>query len=122
LTDVKLPVKLNMHLFQWVIENLVKNSVDAMEGNGELRCEVSAKGNKLYLDVTDTGKGIARNQTKDIFKPGFTTKRRGWGLGLSLAKRIVEDYHSGRIFVRESTPGKKTTIRVQLTICESDEV
>lgn len=122
LTDVKLPVKLNMHLFQWVIENLVKNSVDAMEGNGELRCEVSAKGNKLYLDVTDTGKGIARNQTKDIFKPGFTTKRRGWGLGLSLAKRIVEDYHSGRIFVRESTPGKKTTIRVQLNISESDEV
>ena len=109
-------VKINVNLFQWVIENLVKNSVDAMEGAGKLQCFVESKGNKVFMDIIDTGKGIARGQNKDIFKPGFTTKKRGWGLGLSLAKRIVEDYHSGLIFVKESTPFKRTVIRVQLDL------
>lgn len=109
-------VKINVNLFQWVIENLVKNSVDAMEGAGKLQCFVESKGNKVFMDIIDTGKGIARGQNKDIFKPGFTTKKRGWGLGLSLAKRIVEDYHNGLIFVKESIPFKRTVIRVQLDL------
>ena len=109
-------VNINVNLFQWVIENLVKNSVDAMEGAGKLQCFVESKGNKVYMDIIDTGKGIARGQNKDIFKPGFTTKKRGWGLGLSLAKRIVEDYHNGLIFVKDSTPFKRTVIRVQLDL------
>ncbi len=111
-----IPVLMNINLFQWVIENLVKNSVDAMEGSGKLHCMVEVKGTKVFLDVSDTGKGISRGQAKDIFKPGFTTKKRGWGLGLSLAKRIVEDYHQGLIFVKESTPFKRTTVRIQLNI------
>ncbi len=120
LHDGDLPVLLNEHLFQWVIENLVKNSVDAMGGYGDLICQITKKGTKVLMDVTDTGKGIPRNQMKDIFKPGFTTKKRGWGLGLSLAKRIVEDYHNGRIFVVESIANKKTTIRVQLNIVQEE--
>lgn len=112
----KYEVLMNVNLFQWVIENLVKNSVDAMEGTGKLQCIVESKTNKVYMDIVDTGKGISRGQNKDIFKPGFTTKKRGWGLGLSLAKRIVEDYHNGLIFVKESTPFKKTVIRVQLDL------
>ena len=112
-------VKINVNLFQWVIENLVKNSVDAMEGTGKLQCIVASRGNKVNMDIIDTGKGIARGQNKDIFKPGFTTKKRGWGLGLSLAKRIVEDYHSGLIFVKESMPFKRTVIRVQLDLIDS---
>ena len=111
-------VNINVNLFQWVIENLVKNSVDAMEGAGKLQCFVESKGNKVYMDIIDTGKGIARGQNKDIFKPGFTTKKRGWGLGLSLAKRIVEDYHNGLIFVKDSTPFKRTVIRVQLDLID----
>jgi signal transduction histidine kinase len=111
-----LSVMMNVNLFQWVIENLVKNSVDAMDGSGALRCTVESRNNKVYMDIADTGKGISRSQVKDIFKPGFTTKKRGWGLGLSLAKRIVEDYHQGLIFVKESTPFKRTTIRVQLSL------
>ena len=111
-----LSVMMNVNLFQWVIENLVKNSVDAMDGSGTLRCIVESKNNRVFMDITDTGKGISRSQVKDIFKPGFTTKKRGWGLGLSLAKRIVEDYHEGLIFVKESTPFKRTTIRVQLSL------
>lgn len=111
-----LSVMMNVNLFQWVIENLVKNSVDAMDGSGTLRCVVETKNNHVWMDLTDTGKGISRSQVKDIFKPGFTTKKRGWGLGLSLAKRIVEDYHEGLIFVKESTPYKRTTIRVQLNL------
>jgi K+-sensing histidine kinase KdpD len=111
-----LSVMMNVNLFQWVIENLVKNSVDAMDGSGKLRCIVESKNNRVFMDITDTGKGISRSQVKDIFKPGFTTKKRGWGLGLSLAKRIVEDYHEGLIFVKESTPFKRTTIRVQLSL------
>lgn len=107
-------VQINENLFNWVIENLVKNSVDAMNGEGVLTCTVLYRNHRMYLDITDTGKGIPRNQTSDIFKPGFTTKKRGWGLGLSLAKRIVEDYHQGHISVKESTPFEKTTIRITL--------
>lgn len=116
-----LRVMMNMNLFQWVIENLVKNSVDAMEGAGKLQCFVESKGNKVYMDIVDTGKGILRGQAKDIFKPGFTTKKRGWGLGLSLAKRIVEDYHNGLIYVKESVPFKRTVIRVQLNLMEGSK-
>lgn len=108
-------VQINENLFNWVIENLVKNSVDAMNGEGVLTCSVLYRNHRMYLDITDTGKGIPRNQTSDIFKPGFTTKKRGWGLGLSLAKRIVEDYHQGNISVKESTPFEKTTIRITLS-------
>ncbi len=107
-------VQINENLFNWVIENLVKNSVDAMNGEGVLTCSVLYRNHRMYLDITDTGKGIPRNQTSDIFKPGFTTKKRGWGLGLSLAKRIVEDYHQGHISVKESIPFEKTTIRITL--------
>ncbi len=107
-------VEINENLFNWVIENLVKNSVDAMNGEGVLTCSVLYRNHRMYLDITDTGKGIPRNQMSDIFKPGFTTKKRGWGLGLSLAKRIVEDYHRGHISVKESTPFVRTTIRITL--------
>lgn len=107
-------VQINENLFNWVIENLVKNSVDAMNGEGVLTCSVLYRNHRMYLDITDTGKGIPRNQASDIFKPGFTTKKRGWGLGLSLAKRIVEDYHQGHISVKESIPYVKTTIRISL--------
>lgn len=107
-------VELNTNLFDWVIENLIKNSIDAMEGKGKLSCTISSKGHKIFIDITDNGKGVPRNKFKTIFKPGYTTKRRGWGLGLSLAKRIVEDYHRGHIFVKESVPFIRTTMRIVL--------
>jgi signal transduction histidine kinase len=106
--------KLNKNLFHWVIENLVKNSIDAMEGEGHLTCSVKQLKQRAVLDITDTGKGIPSNQMKSVFKPGFTTKKRGWGLGLSLAKRIVTDYHEGEIYVKESVPNVSTTIRIVL--------
>lgn len=109
-------VSLNVNLFNWVVENLIKNSIDAMEGRGNLAFQVVKKNDKLIVDFSDNGKGIPRNQMKNIFKPGFTTKRRGWGLGLSLAKRIIEDYHRGQIFVKESIPQVKTTFRIILNI------
>ncbi len=105
---------LNVNLFQWVVENLIKNSIDAMEGKGLIYCALRAYKEKIIIDFTDTGKGIPRNQMKSIFKPGFTTKKRGWGLGLSLAKRIIYEYHGGDIFVKESIPFEKTTIRIIL--------
>jgi signal transduction histidine kinase len=101
-------------LFNWVVENLIKNSIDAMEGRGELLFKVYVRNQKVFIDFIDNGKGIQRNQMTDIFKPGFTTKKRGWGLGLSLAKRIIEDYHKGQIFVKESNPFVKTTFRIIL--------
>ncbi len=104
----------NENLLNWVIENLVKNSVDAMDGEGSIQCKMHTIPGKIYIDISDTGKGIPRNQMKDIFKPGFTSKKRGWGLGLSLAKRIIEDYHKGQIFVKESRPNVRTTIRIIL--------
>ena len=105
---------INKNLFHWVIENLVKNSIDAMDGAGTLSCSVKQLKNKAVVDITDTGKGIPSNQMKSVFKPGFTTKKRGWGLGLSLAKRIITDYHRGEIYVKESLPMEKTTIRIVL--------
>ena len=101
-------------LFDWVIENLLKNALDAIEGKGCITINLSEHEKEILIDVTDTGKGIsARNITK-VFKPGFTTKKRGWGLGLSLSKRIIEQYHKGQLFVRQSEPGKGTTFRIML--------
>ena len=107
-------VPLNSALFKWVVENLCKNAIDAMEGNGVLKISVRRQGNQVFVDFSDTGKGIPKNRQKTIFKPGYTTKQRGWGLGLSLAKRIVEIYHRGKIFVLQSDPGKETIIRIVL--------
>lgn len=109
-------VPLNKELFSWVIENLAKNAVDAMEGKGKLKFLVSGKANQFIIDISDTGKGVARNQFKTIFKPGFTSKKRGWGLGLSLSKRIIENYHRGRIFVVSSELGSGAVFRIILPL------
>lgn len=101
-------------LIEWVIENLCKNAVDAMEGKGRLSITAQAEKGKIYIEISDTGKGIAKKNFNAIFKPGYTTKKRGWGLGLTLAKRIVEEYHNGAIYVKESTPGIGTTFRIEL--------
>ena len=114
LTDAPLLAPLNIPLFEWVVENLCKNAIDAMSGNGCITVEVADTDGKVVVDVTDTGKGIAKSQWDDVFKPGFTTKPRGWGLGLSLAKRIVEEFHKGRIYIKKSLPGKGTTFRIEL--------
>ena len=103
-------------LFDWVLENLIKNALDAIEGNGTIHIEASANEMYALIDVTDTGKGIAKNNLNNVFKPGFTTKKRGWGLGLSLSKRIIEQYHKGKLFVKWSEPGKGTTFRVILPL------
>lgn len=110
--DVASNVMVSVPLFSWVIENLVKNAVDAMEGEGELRATLGTEGYKLFIDLSDTGKGIPKSQHTTIFEPGFTTKKRGWGLGLSLVKRIVESYHGGKICIKHSEPGKGTTFRI----------
>ena len=107
-------VKLNASLFEWVIENLCKNAVDAMEGNGHIDITVDDQPDMVAIEVADTGKGIARKNLQTVFQPGFTTKKRGWGLGLSLAKRIVEEYHHGKIWVKKSEIGKGTTLRIEL--------
>ena len=101
-------------LLEWVIENLIKNAVDAMEGHGNIDVEMLDSAGSAVIEVSDTGKGIARKNFKNVFNPGFTTKSRGWGLGLTLAKRIVEQYHRGRIFVARSTVGAGTTFRIEL--------
>jgi len=107
-------VPVNAALFEWVIENVSKNAIDAMEGNGTLTIRIAETDHHTHIDVSDTGKGIPKSVIKKIFNAGFTTKSRGWGLGLSLAKRIVEDYHHGKIFVRHSEMGKGSTIRIVL--------
>ena len=107
-------VKMNAQLFEWVIENLCKNAVDAMEGKGRIDIYLVEDDNRVIVEVADTGKGIRKKDIKNVFTPGFTTKKRGWGLGLSLAKRIVEEYHKGKIFVKESEVGKGTTFRIEL--------
>jgi two-component system, sporulation sensor kinase D len=107
-------VKVNASLFEWVIENLCKNAVDAMEGEGRINISVSETEQKAVIEVADTGKGIRKKDLGNVFRPGFTTKKRGWGLGLSLAKRIVEEYHHGRIYVKSSEVGKGTTFRIEL--------
>jgi len=106
--------QINIPLFDWVIENLCKNAVDAMEGTGSLNIQINHDAEFVYLDITDTGKGVPRSKFKTIFKPGYTTKKRGWGLGLSLVKRIIHEYHKGQIYVRHSEPGKGTTFRIVL--------
>ena len=105
---------LNTELFGWVIENLIKNAIDAMLGKGSLHVNIANTEKKVQITVTDTGKGMPKNLFKQIFKPGFTTKKRGWGLGLSLSKRIVEDYHNGKILVQKSEIGKGTTFEILL--------
>lgn len=104
----------NNQLFDWVLENLFKNALDAMNGEGEIDVQTSTDSSNVIIDITDTGCGIPRNKHQTIFEPGFSTKRRGWGLGLSLTKRIVEDYHNGKIMVKESEIGKGTTFRILL--------
>jgi two-component system, sporulation sensor kinase D len=108
----KVEVPINSALFEWVIENVFKNAVDSMEGNGEITIKITESEKNALIDITDTGKGIPKSAFKKIFNPGFTTKQRGWGLGLSLAKRIIEEYHNGRIFVRQSEVGKGSCIRI----------
>lgn len=112
--EYKILVPLNVSLFDWVIENLCKNSVDSLEGSGKIHVVLKEYPGYVHVDVTDNGKGIPRTLFKTVFKPGFTTKSKGWGLGLSLAKRIIEIYHGGRIFVLNSDPEVSTTIRIVL--------
>ena len=107
-------VLMNQALFAWVVENLCKNAVDAMEGQGNITFHIEEKGKKVRIDVTDTGKGILKSKFKTVFNPGYTTKKRGWGLGLSLVKRIIESYHGGKIYVKSSEIGKGTTFRIEL--------
>ena len=107
-------VRMNAPLIEWVVENLCKNAVDAMDGCGKITVTVSQSGERAFVDVEDTGKGIPRSLRRKVFAPGYTTKKRGWGLGLSLAKRIMQEYHKGRIYVRKSVPGVGTTFRLEL--------
>jgi len=112
--DDMIPVPLNAALFSWVIENLCKNAIDAMENHGKITMKLKENHETVTLDITDTGKGVPKSQHKTIFQPGYSTKKRGWGLGLSLAKRIVENYHNGKIFIKWSEIGKGTTFRIVL--------
>ncbi len=105
---------INGPLFDWVVENLLKNALDAMEGKGSLHVEIKNETTQVVVDVTDSGKGISKQNIAKVFKPGFTTKKRGWGLGLTLSKRIIEQYHKGELFVKHSEPGKGTTFRIVL--------
>lgn len=107
-------VLISRSLFEWVMENLTKNAVDAMDGSGRIDITTGRDKEKVFIEVSDTGKGIQRKNFKNVFKPGFTTKKRGWGLGLTLVKRIIEDYHGGKIYVKESEVGKGTTFRIEL--------
>ena len=107
-------VKINASLFEWVIENLCKNAVDAMEGMGKIDLWLLEEDDIVAIEVVDNGKGIPKKDVKNVFRPGFTTKKRGWGLGLSLAKRIIEEYHKGHIYVKQSELGKGTTFRIEL--------
>ena len=113
--DHDVRVRMNASLFEWVIENLCKNAVDAMEGSGRIDLTLFDNGEQVAIEVADNGKGIRKKDVVNVFTPGFTTKKRGWGLGLSLARRIVEEYHHGRIFVKSSEVGKGTTFRIELS-------
>jgi signal transduction histidine kinase len=110
----EIPVMINAPLFDWVIENLLKNALDAMDGKGSILVEIKNETAQVIVDITDTGKGISSKNQSQVFKPGFTTKKRGWGLGLSLSKRIIEQYHKGELYVKNSEPGKGTTFRIVL--------
>lgn len=112
--EKEIPGMINGPLFDWVIENLLKNALDAMEGKGSIAVSIKNETAQVLVDITDSGKGISKQHIAKVFKPGFTTKKRGWGLGLSLAKRIMEQYHKGELFVKQSEPGKGTTFRIVL--------
>jgi signal transduction histidine kinase len=109
-----LTVNVNQHLFHWVLENLLRNALDAMDGEGLIKAVVSQEGKYICVDISDTGSGIPAAKMKTVFEPGYTTKQRGWGRGLSLAKRIIENYHAGKIFVKKSKPGEGTTFSIKL--------
>jgi signal transduction histidine kinase len=113
-TEKEILVPVNGSLLGWVIENICKNSIDATEGEGDIGIAITEAAEGVFIDITDNGKGIPKSAYKKIFQPGYTTKERGWGLGLSLVKRIIEEYHHGKIFVRHSEPGKGTGIRIIL--------
>lgn len=113
-------IRINAQLFSWVMENLIKNSMDALRNNGgEIRLSCDEKSKWLYVDVTDNGPGIAVKNRRNVFRPGFSTKTRGWGLGLSLSRRIIEDYHGGRLFIKDSAPGRGTVMRIALRKVEN---
>lgn len=112
--EEEVPVNMSGPLFDWVIENLIRNALDAMDGKGQIEIQVMNYPQQVLIDISDTGKGIPKHQVMKIFNPGFTTKKRGWGLGLSLSRRIIEKYHHGSIFVKHSEPGKGTTFRIVL--------
>ena len=112
--EEEVPALINAPLFDWVVENLLKNALDAMEGKGSINVAIKNEAAQVIIDVTDTGKGISKQNMAKVFKPGFTTKKRGWGLGLSLSKRIIEQYHKGELFVKASEHGKGTTFRIVL--------
>jgi signal transduction histidine kinase len=112
--DTEIHAKLSIPLFEWVVENICKNAIDAMDGKGEFKVTVTDIPEGVAIDLSDTGKGITKSNHKSVFKPGYTTKKRGWGLGLSLCKRIIENYHNGKIFVLQSEEGKGTTFRIIL--------
>jgi len=115
-SDRTVEANINKNLFSWVIENLTKNAVDAMNGKGQLVFSIRQGKTHIDIDVKDTGKGMPRSNFQLVFKPGYTTKKRGWGLGLSLSRRIIENYHKGEIFVKDSEPGKGTTFRIRLAL------
>jgi signal transduction histidine kinase len=110
----ELKVRLSAPLFEWVVENLLKNALDAMDGKGDIRVILSQQGQEVIVDIADTGKGISAANIRKVFNPGFTTKKRGWGLGLTLSRRIIEQYHSGQLFVKSAETGKGTTFRIIL--------
>ena len=112
--NAEINIKINANLFEWVIENIIKNAVDAMDGEGIVSVLVQEHKNVVFVDITDTGKGIPKSKFKSIFNPGFTSKKRGWGLGLSLSKRIIENYHKGKLYVKSSALNKGTTFRIML--------
>lgn len=113
-TAPDITVKMNPILFNWVIENVLKNALDAIDGSGDIKIEVTEEKDNAIIDITDSGKGIPRSKQKTVFEPGYSTKKRGWGLGLTLAKRIMESYHNGKIFVKSSAQGKGTTFRISI--------
>ena len=114
LPENELIIPLIPSLFRWVLENLTKNAIDAMGDHGKITLDLINDSDHIHIDLSDTGKGIPKSQIKQVFNPGFTSKKRGWGLGLSLAKRIIEDYHKGKIFVKSSVVGQGTTFRITL--------
>jgi len=119
-TENPLPVAMSEPLIEWVMENLIKNAVDAMEGSGSITIDLRRERNDAIIEVTDTGKGMTRKMRKEIFQPGFTTKKRGWGLGLTLAQRIIRQYHGGQIAVSDSEPGVGTTFQIHLPLLQHE--